>query len=51
MDLSIINLGIGLVLVMCINIILGSINSIFEKAFDKKKFSKGLLKNFVTLLS
>lgn len=50
MGLSIINLGIGLVLLMCINIILGSIDSIFKQSFDKKKFTQGLLKNFIIAL-
>ena len=50
MDLSVINLGIGLVLLMSINIILGSIDSIFTKSFDKAKFKQGLLKSFVIAL-
>lgn len=50
MDLSIINLGIGLILLMCINIILGSIDSIFKQSFDKKKFNQGLLKSFIIAL-
>ena len=50
MGLSVINLGIGLVLLMCINIVLGSIDSIFKQSFDKKKFTQGLLKSFIIAL-
>lgn len=50
MGLSVINLGIGLVLLMGINIVLGSIDSIFTKSFDKKKFGQGLLKSLVVAL-
>lgn len=47
MDLTIINLGIGLVGLMTINIILGSIDSLFYKSFDKFKLWKGILKSGV----
>lgn len=50
MDLSIINLGVGLVLLMGVNIFLGSIDSIFTKSFDWKKFKLGLLKSFSVIV-
>ena len=50
MDLTIINLGIGLIGLMSINIILGSIDSLFNKSFDKIRLWKGVLKSIVVTL-
>jgi hypothetical protein len=50
MDLSVINLGIGLLGLMVINIFLGSIDSIFSKSFDWVKFKLGLLKSFAVAM-
>lgn len=50
-DTAIINLGIGLLGLILINILLGSITSIIEKRFDKAKFIQGLVKGIVVIVS
>lgn len=51
MDNQMLRLGIGLLGLILINILLGSINSLFSKDFDKTKFYKGFLKGFIVILS
>ncbi len=49
MDFQIINLSVGLLFLMIINIVLGSIASIFESKFDKNKLIKGMVKGGIVL--
>lgn len=46
-DQAFLNLAIGLLILIGVNIVLGSINAIFEKAFDFGKFFKGIGKGVV----
>jgi len=50
MDFNIINLSIGMVLLMTVNITLGSLNAIFDGKFNWKKFIKGVGKSTVVAL-
>jgi len=40
-------LGISLLILICVNITLGSIDSVFKSQFDKAKFLMGVLKGLV----
>lgn len=50
-DTQIVNLGIGLLGLILINILLGSITSIIEKKFDKAKLIQGLIKGTIVIIS
>lgn len=50
-DIQMFNLGIGLIGLIIINILLGSITSIIEKKFDKAKFLQGLVKGLIVTIS
>jgi len=47
MDQNILYLGISLLALITINIILGSISSLFQKQFDKTKLFQGIIKGLV----
>ena len=47
MDQTILYLGISLLALVTINIILGSISSLFQKQFDKTKLFQGIIKGIV----
>ena len=49
-SLEMIKLGLGLLGLMSINIILGSIDSIFNQSFDKVKFKQGIFKSLIIML-
>jgi len=49
-DINIIKLGIGLMILMATNIILGSIEALFIQTFDIKKFLQGLIKALVVII-
>lgn len=46
-DQNTLYLGISLLILICVNIVLGSVDSFFQQQFDKAKFWKGLLKGLV----
>jgi len=46
-DQSILTLGGGLLILICVNIILGSVSSLFQKQFDKTKLFQGIIKGLV----
>lgn len=50
MDTQMINLTIALLVFMSGNVMLGSVNSLFDGSFDKAKFWKGLGKATVVLI-
>lgn len=50
MNMDIIKLAIGLIVLIIINIVLGSIDAWLTKTFDKEKFRKGTLKGFIISL-
>lgn len=50
-DYQMLNLGIGLIILISINILLGSINSLLDRKFDKTKFINGCIKGFIISLS
>lgn len=50
-DYQMLNLGIGLIILISINILLGSINSLLEKNFDKTKFINGCIKGVIVSVS
>jgi len=47
MDQSILYLGISLLALVTINIILGSVSSLFQQQFDKTKLFQGIIKGLV----
>jgi len=47
MDTAILNVVIGLLIFMGVNVILGSVDSVFNGIFDFKKFVKGIVKAIV----
>jgi len=47
MDQNILYLGISLLALVTINIILGSISSLFQQQFDKTKLFQGIIKGLV----
>jgi len=47
MDQNILYLGISLLALVAINIILGSISSLFQKQFDKTKLIQGIIKGII----
>lgn len=47
MNTAMLNVVIGLLIFMSVNVVLGSVNSIFEKTFDYKKCLKGVVKAIV----
>jgi len=51
MDYNVFNLGLSLLILTIINIVLGSITSIFNQQFDKIKFIKGIIKALIVVLS
>ena len=50
LDQNTIYLGISLLILICINIVLGSVNGIFQQQFDKVKFGRGITKGLVVSL-
>ncbi len=50
-DYQMLNLGIGLIGLILINIFLGSINSFLERKFNKEKFINGIIKGSVVTVS
>lgn len=50
-DYQMLNLGIGLLCLILINILLGSMNSILERNFNKEKFINGIIKGFIVSIS
>jgi len=50
-DFQILYLGIGLLGLILINILLGSINSFLERKFDKEKFINGIIKGSIVIIS
>ena len=50
-DVQIFNLGLGLLILIGVNILLGSINSILERKFDKEKFIAGVVKGVIVSVS
>lgn len=48
--MAIYKLAIGLIILIIVNIVLGSIDAWLNKAFDKEKFKKGILKGFIISL-
>lgn len=49
-DTNTLNVGIGLLILIITNIILGSIGALFTQEFDWKKFKTGLLKGLVVII-
>lgn len=49
-DQNTLYLGISLLILICINIVLGSVNGIFQQQFDKVKLGMGVVKGFVVSL-
>jgi len=47
MDQNILYLGISLLVLVTINIILGSISSLFQQKFDKTKLFQGIIKGII----
>lgn len=47
MESAIIRLGIGLVLLVAVNVVLGSMNALFDGTFDKVKLVKGVGKGAI----
>ena len=47
MDMQILYLGLSLISLIVINIVLGSVTSIFQKQFDKTKLFQGVIKGLV----
>ena len=47
MEIQILNLSIGLMGLMIINIVLGSVDAIFKKSFDKQRFIQGIIKGVI----
>lgn len=50
-DFQMLNLGIALLGFIIINILLGSINGILERKFDKEKFINGIIKGGIVAIS
>ena len=50
-DFQMLNLGIGLAILIVINILLGSINSLLQRTFEKEKFISGLIKGSIVTVS
>jgi len=50
-DFQMVYLGIGLLGLILINILLGSINSFLERKFDKVKFINGIIKGVIVTIS
>ena len=51
MDLNMINVGVGLLGLILINIILGSMSAILQKQFDKIKLFQGIIKGIIVTIS
>lgn len=47
MTTSIIHLAVGLVLLVAVNIVLGSLNALFDGSFDKVKLRNGIIKGII----
>lgn len=47
MTTSIIHLAVGLVLLVAVNIVLGSLNALFDGSFDKVKLRNGTIKGII----
>ncbi|TCX51913.1 MULTISPECIES: hypothetical protein [unclassified Dehalobacter] len=50
-DIVLVKIALSLVLLICANILLGSMNAILARQFDKTKFVNGLLKGLVVALA
>lgn len=50
MDIGFLYLAIGLVILIIVNIVLGSLNALFVNSFDRKKFFIGLAKGLIVVL-
>lgn len=50
MDIAIVNVVIGLLIFMGVNVILGSVDSVFSGTFDLKKCLKGVAKAIVIVV-
>jgi len=50
-DFQILYLGVGLMGLIVINILLGSIDSILQRKFDKRKFFNGTIKGLIVSVS
>lgn len=50
MTLCALRLGLGLLVLIAVNIILGSINAILSKEFDRGKFLRGIIKGVIVAL-
>ena len=48
--MDIYKLALGLIILIVVNIVLGSIDAWLTKTFDKEKFKKGILKGFIISL-
>jgi len=46
-ELSTLNLAKGLVILIVVNIVLGSFSALFNQAFDKKKLFQGIIKGII----
>ncbi len=49
MTTSIIHLAVGLVLLVAVNIVLGSLNALFDGSFDKVKLRNGTIKGIIAI--
>ena len=47
MEQTIIRLAIGLVLLVAVNVVLGSLNALFDGTFDRIKCRNGVIKGFI----
>lgn len=50
-DIQMLHLGAGLLILICVNILLGSMTAIIQKQFNKEKFVQGLLKGVIISVS
>ncbi len=50
MDIQTLHLGAGLVILIVVNIILGSLSALFVKAFDWNRLVEGALKGFIVIV-
>ena len=47
MDVAIVRLAIGLVLLVAVNVVLGSLHALFDGSFDKVKLRNGVIKGVI----
>lgn len=50
MDIGFLYLAIGLLILIIVNIVLGSLNALFVNTFDRKKFLVGLVKGAIVVI-